>query len=87
MFPSSRVIAASLVNRETLNAGIAVLYDQLDLHLAVARDYHSLETTCQDQKSQIDRLQVELRSYVDILPRLAAHVQDVISASGPITRT
>ena len=39
-------------------------------------DYHSLEATCQGHKSQIDRLQVELRSYVEIAPRLAVYYQE-----------
>ena len=62
MFALSRVIAAFLMDRETLNAGIASIYDQLDLQKKVVRDYHYLEVRCQDQKSQIDRLQVELQS-------------------------
>ena len=76
VLPSSRVIAASLVDRETLNAGIVALYYQLDLQEALVRYYHYLETTCQDQKSQIDRLLMEVRSYVEIAPRVEAHVKE-----------
>ena len=39
-------------------------------------DYHSLEATYQDQKSQIDRLLMEVRSYVEIAPRVEAHVKE-----------
>ena len=75
MLPSSRVSVASLLDRDTLTAGIAALYDQLDLHAAVVADYHSLEELCRDQKLQIDRLQTELQSYVELAPRLATYVQ------------
>ena len=58
-----------------MTAGIAALYDQLDIHAAVVADYHSLEELCRDQKLQIDRLQTELQSYVELAPRLATYVQ------------
>ena len=61
MLPSSRVSVASLLDRDTLTAGIAALYDQLDLHAAVVADYHSLEELCRDQKLEINRLQTELQ--------------------------
>ena len=75
VFSLSRVIATSLVDRETLSSTIAAIYDQLDLQEAVLRGYRSLKVTCQYQKSQIDRLQEELRLYVEIAPLLPAHVQ------------
>ena len=75
MLPSSRKGAASLVDRDTLTAGIAALYYQLDLQDAVVASYHSLEDVFRDYKLQIDRLQTELRSYVEIAPRLATYVQ------------
>lgn len=75
MVPSTRVIAPSLVDRETLNSEIAALYDQLDLQAVALSDYRSLEVVCHDQKLQIDRLEAELRSYVEIAPRLAEYVQ------------
>ena len=58
-----------------MNLTIAALYDHLYIQEAVVSDYHSLKKTCQDQKSQMDWLQVILRSYVEIAPRLAAYVQ------------
>ena len=67
--------AASLVNRDTLTAEIAALYNQLDLHDAVVADYQSLEEVCRDQKLQLDRMQTMLQSYVDLAPRLATFVQ------------
>ena len=72
---STRVIAPSLVDRETLNSEIAALYDQLDLQAVALSDYRSLEVVCHDQKLKIDRLEAELRSYVEIAPRLAEYVQ------------
>ena len=75
MLPSSRSSVTSLLDRNTLTVGIAALYDQLDLHAAVVADYHSLEELCRDQKLQIDRLQTELKSYVELAPRLATYVQ------------
>ena len=75
MLTSSRVSVAFLLHRDTLTAGISALYDQLDLHAAVVADYHSLEELCRDQKLQIDRLQTELQSYVELAPRLATYVQ------------
>ena len=68
VLPSYRVRVASLLHRDTLTAGIAALYDQLDLHAAVVADYHSLEELCRDQKLQIDRLQTEMQSYVALAP-------------------
>uniref|UniRef100_A0AAV1V3X2 Uncharacterized protein n=1 Tax=Peronospora matthiolae TaxID=2874970 RepID=A0AAV1V3X2_9STRA len=74
VLPSSRMSAASFLNCDTLTAGIAALYGQLDLHAAVVADYHSLEVLCRDQNLQIDRLQTQLQSYVKIAPRLATYV-------------
>ena len=68
--------APPLVDRESLHSRIAALYDQLDLQEAVVRNYHSLKEAFQDQKLQIDRLQIEVRSYVEIAPRLAAYIQE-----------
>ena len=34
-----------------------------------------MEELCRDQKLQIDRLQTELQSYVELAPRLATYVQ------------
>ena len=75
MLPSSRVSVASLLHRDTLTAGIAALYVQLDLHAAVVADCDSLEELCRDQKFHIDRLQTELQSYVELAPRFATYVQ------------
>ena len=75
LFGSTRVNIPCPADRETLISGIAVLYDQLDVQAATLSDYASLEATCHDQRSQIDRLQAELRSYIEIAPRLAAYVQ------------
>ena len=75
MLPSSRVSVASFWDRDILTAGITALYDQLDIHAAVVADYHSLEELCRDLKLQIDRLQTELQSYVELAPRLATYVQ------------
>ena len=74
MLPSSRVSVASLLHRDTLTAGIAALYDQLDLHTAIVADYHSLEELCRNQKLHIDRLQTNLQSYVVLAPRLETYV-------------
>ena len=52
-----------------------MLYDLLDIHAAVVEDYHSLEKLCRDQKLQIDLLQTELQSFVELTPRLATYVQ------------
>ena len=64
MLPSSRVSVAFFWDRDILTAGIAALYDQLDIHAAVVAHYHSLEELCRDQKLEIDRLQTELQLYV-----------------------
>uniref|UniRef100_A0AAV1UV60 Uncharacterized protein n=1 Tax=Peronospora matthiolae TaxID=2874970 RepID=A0AAV1UV60_9STRA len=73
VLPSSWVSSASLLNCDTLTAGIAALYGQLEIHAAVVANYHSLEELCRDQKLQIDRLQMQLQSYVEIAPRLATY--------------
>ena len=75
MLPSSRMGHASLLDRDTLTAAIAALYAQLDLQDAVVAGYHSLEEVCQNQRMQIDRLQTQLRLYVEIAPLLATYVQ------------
>ena len=53
VLPSSRVSVVFFWDRDILTAGIAALYDQLDIHAAVVADYHSLEELCRDQKLQI----------------------------------
>ena len=63
------------MDRDTLNAEIGALYNQLDLQDAVVADYQSLEEVYRDQKLQIDRLQTELKSYVEVAPRLATYNQ------------
>ena len=76
MFPSTRVSTPSLVDRATLNSTFAVLYDQLYLQATIVGDYHSLKEAYRDQKLRIDRLYVELLSYLEIAPRLATFVQE-----------
>uniref|UniRef100_A0AAV1UQL8 Biogenesis of lysosome-related organelles complex 1 subunit KXD1 n=1 Tax=Peronospora matthiolae TaxID=2874970 RepID=A0AAV1UQL8_9STRA len=86
VLPSSRVSAASLLSFDTLPAGIAALYGQLDLHATVVADFHSLEELCQDLKLQIGRLQTQLQSYVEIALRLKSLSNNVILASGRIAQ-
>ena len=76
MLPSSRVRVASLLDRDNVTAGVAELYDQLDLHAAVVADYYLLEELCRDQKLQINRLQTDLQSHIEIAPRLTTYVQN-----------
>ena len=75
VFPSSRVGAASFVDRDTLTAEIAALYDQLDRQDTSVASYHSLKKAFRDQKLQIDRLYLKSRSSVEIAPRLETYVQ------------
>ena len=75
MLPSSRVSVESFLDGDNLTSGIEAFNDQVDLNPAVVADYHSLEELCRDQKLQIDRLQTELESYVELAPRLETYVQ------------
>ena len=74
MLTSSWLGDAALVDRDTLTAEIAALYSQLDLHDAVVASYQSLEDVCRDRKLQIDRLQKESQSYVELAWRLVNYV-------------
>ena len=75
MLPSSRVSVESSLDGDNLTSGIKAFNDQVDLNPAVVADYHSLEELCRNQKLQIDRLQTELQSYVELSPRLETYVQ------------
>ena len=74
LFSSTRVSAPSLADRESVFSQIAALYHQLELQEAPVTDYRVLEEAHRGQKLQIDRLQTELRSYIDLAPRLSTYV-------------
>ena len=76
LFPSTRVIAPSLADRVSVFSQIAALYHPLELQEAAVTDYRALEEAYRGQKLQIDRLHVELRSYVEIALHFAVHAQE-----------
>ena len=67
--------APSLADRESVFLQIVASFHQQEFQEAAVTDFRALEEAYRGQKLQIYRLQAELRSYIDLDPRLTTYVQ------------